>query len=306
MTAKPGTIRLGFFDEAAKLLSNPVWICAAAALVALIAFAVILPARRRRGASAKNPRLPMIANIHGLGKRDSQQDAFAVSSFSDQTLCAKKGVLAILADGMGGLSYGAEISGIVVKTMMDGFAGGRGSAPPREELMALLRLADQKVADFLAERSGGTGGSTLVAALIKDGRMDFVSVGDSRLCLVRGGEISTLNRIHNYGAELDELAKKGVYSPQYAAAHPKRAALTSFIGIRDLQKIDCGESPVKLRKGDRLILMSDGVFNALDDEKILGCMKQDVYASAQCLEQSILAHNDSEQDNYTAILIECP
>ncbi len=52
--------------------------------------------------------------------------------------------------------------------------------------------------------------------------------------------------------------------------------------------------------------MSDGVFNALDDEKILGCMKQDVYASAQCLEQSILAHNDSEQDNYTAILIECP
>ncbi len=185
MTAKPGTIRLGFFDEAAKLLSNPVWICAAAALVALIAFAVILPARRRRGASAKNPRLPMIANIHGLGKRDSQQDAFAVSSFSDQTLCAKKGVLAILADGMGGLSYGAEISGIVVKTMMDGFAGGRGSAPPGRT-DGPFAPCGSKVADFLAERSGGTGGSTLVAALIKDGRMDFVSVGDSRLCLVRG------------------------------------------------------------------------------------------------------------------------
>lgn len=306
MTDKPGTIRLGFFEEAAKLFSNPVWICAAAAFIALIAFAVIRLAGRRKREGFKKTGLPMIANIHGQGKRDSQQDAFAVSSFSDKALCNEKGVLAILADGMGGLSYGAEISGIVVKTMMDGFACGRGSDHPQDELMALLRLADQKVADFLAERAGGTGGSTLVAVLIKDGRMDFVSVGDSRLCLVRGGQISTLNRIHNYGAELDELAKKGVHSPEYAAAHPKRGALTSFIGIRELKKIDGSKTSVTLRKGDRMILMSDGVFNALNDEKILECMKPDVYVSAQCLENAILAHNDQEQDNYTAILIECP
>jgi serine/threonine protein phosphatase PrpC len=305
MTDKPATIRLGFWDEAAKLLSDPLWICVAAVLVALIALAAIRLAGRKRRKGARP--LPAIANIHGIGKRDSQQDAFAVSSFSDDRLCAEKGVLAVLADGMGGLSHGAEISRIVVKTMMEGFADcSRLSETPQEELMGLVRLADQKVAGFLAEHAVERGGSTLIAVLIKDGQMDYISVGDSRLCLVRDGAISTLNKVHTYGAELDELAKKGIYPQEYAAFHPNRGALTSFIGIKDLKKIDASESSINLQKGDRLILMSDGVFNTLGDEEILSCMKQDVYASAQCLDQLMLDHNDEEQDNYTAILIEHP
>ena len=315
MMEKPPELEPELAGKAAKLLDAvPLWgwIAAAAVLAALIALAVILLMKRKKRKSGKmtqvtHPSLPRIANVHGVGKRDSQQDAFAVSSCSDESLCAQKGVLAVLADGMGGYSHGADISAIVVNTFMEGFAlKNRFGETAREELTGLLGVAVKRVAAFMEENAVELGGSTLVAVLIKDGWMDYLSVGDSRLCLVRNGTLTTLNKAHNYGAELDELVQKGVYSKEYAESNPQRNALTSFIGIRELKKVDGSESPFQLLEGDRLILMSDGVFNTLSDEEILNCMKQDVYASAQSLDRLIQKKDDAEQDNYTAILIEYP
>lgn len=308
MTELPPNLQPGFMQESAKTAPMP-WIWAgAAALIAVALFLLVfLLARRKKKKAGKQRALPRIANIHGIGKRDSQQDTFAVSSCEDGALCARKGVLAVLADGMGGLSHGAEISNMAVKTMMEGFSAARQSAQtPQEELRNLLRLADRQVREYMEARAIERGGSTLIAVLIRDGMMDYVSVGDSRLCLVRDGAIRTLNRVHNYGAELDELARQGAIEQEYAASHPSRNALTSYVGIRELKKVDGSEESIKLQKGDRLILMSDGVFNTLRDEEILRCMKPDVYASAVCLEREILDRNDNEQDNYTAILIDQP
>ena len=230
MTDEPGIIQPSFFEEAKELFSSAegtVFICVAIATVALIVFIVILLMRRKRKSGVKSAEHPMVANIHGLGRRDSQQDSFAVSSLSDETLCKNKGVLAVLADGMGGMSYGAEISRIVVETMIKGFSSENCASTSRDELMNLLYLANQRVADFLKEHPAGKGGTTLVAALLKGGFMDFVSVGDSKLCLVRDGTITTLNRIHNYESELNELAKKGIHTSEYTELNPMRHALTS-------------------------------------------------------------------------------
>jgi serine/threonine protein phosphatase PrpC len=164
----------------------------------------------------KNPpgRRIAVANVHGIGGRDSQQDAFAVSNISDAPLCKSRGVLAVLADGMGGLNFGSEISGIVVGTMMEAFQRGDIPESPAEALMRLVRLADDKVAEFLSGHANASGGSTAVAVIIRNGELDYISVGDSRVCLIRDGRMETLSRAHNYGTELDELGRERAFTPK--------------------------------------------------------------------------------------------
>lgn len=304
MNDKPGTIRLDFISELKKTISDPLFLCIAAALLLAVMTAIILLVRKRRKRTRPAAGIA-VANVHGIGGRDSQQDAFAVSNISDAPLCKSRGVLAVLADGMGGLNFGSEISGIVVGTMMEAFQRGDIPESPAEALMRLVRLADDKVAEFLSGHANASGGSTAVAVIIRNGELDYISVGDSRVCLIRDGRMETLSRAHNYGTELDELAERGVYTEEYAAAHPYRHALTSFIGIQDLNKIDRSYRSIPLRQGDRVLLMSDGVFNTLSDDRIIKCMKPDPYASADALEKALLDEKAPDQDNYTAVLIDC-
>lgn len=304
MNDKPGIIRLDFLSELKKTLADPLFLCIAAALLLAVVTAIILLVRKRRKRTRSAINIA-VANVHGIGGRDSQQDAFAVSSLSDAELCKSRGVLAVLADGMGGMSFGSEISGIVVASMMEAFQRGDVPESQGDALMRLVRLADEKVADFLGGHANSSGGSTVVAVIVKDKALDYISVGDSRVCLIRDGRMETLCRAHNYGTELDELAQKGVYTAEYAAAHPYRHALTSFIGIKDLNKIDRSFRSIPIRPGDRVLLMSDGVFNTLSDDRIIKCMKPDIYASADALEKAVMNEKAPDQDNYTAVLIDC-
>jgi serine/threonine protein phosphatase PrpC len=221
---------------------------------------------------------------------------------SNAELCATKGVFAVVADGMGGMADGSELSAIVTRTMLQYFSDSTASGRPDLDLLCMLYAANENVNHFLQGREQG--GSTAIAVIIHEGDFYWVSVGDSRICLLRGGGIIQMTREHVYACDLDEMSAAGEKSWDETFNDPQRAALTKYIGIGELERVDRNTRPLKLLHGDRILLMSDGVFGAIDDDEILEAMSAPPHISAELLQEKVLAKGYTNQDNLTAVIFE--
>ena len=246
----------------------------------------------------------IVGKLHNVGKRSSQQDSFAVSDEKDTKLCEEKGLIAIVADGMGGLSDGDKISSMVTLSLFKHFYEKPLADFPGDTLLEMLRNANKEVNTFLKNKTERCG-STLVTGIIKDKKLYWLSVGDSHIYLYRGGNLMQLNREHTYKEELDLKVVNGEISMEEAIKNPQRTALTSYIGMGQLEKIDKNSAPVELKKGDRLIFATDGVFGTMKETQIASVMQYPVEESIRRMNDWILAVGKNNQDNYTAVIIEC-
>ncbi len=237
-----------------------------------------------------------VEKLHERGARAGQQDCFFVSPAEE-----KAGLLVVVADGMGGLSDGDKVSQAAVSAMAQGFYHVQGT--PRQVLLQLAEQANTAVNHLLGDDGAYRSGSTLTAGLIRDGAFHYLSVGDSRICLYRQGVLYQLNREHIYRNELAVRFVNGEETLENVSAHPKAAGLTSFLGMGQLKYIDLPAEPVAVRPGDRFILMSDGVYNALTPAELAAALEQD--QSAQALGDAVRAKGYQNQDNYTAVILNC-
>ena len=242
-----------------------------------------------------------IAKLHNMGKRKSQQDSFGISDLDADTL-NQKGLLAVVADGMGGLAGGEKASMATVISVLNYFDTHDFDKVP-EKLQEMVENANEQVKEIVGITRGQSG-STIVSIYIKDYQMFFVSVGDSRILLIRDGELYQLNKEHNYEADLLELVNEGKMTFEDAMQDPQKNALTSYIGIDSLERIDQNLTEIELFEGDRILLITDGVYNALSDVEIMNSMEYPAGRAMMHMEMQIEGKNLTNQDNYTALLIE--
>ena len=241
-----------------------------------------------------------VGKLHSQGKRSSQQDSFFVSPAE---MISTHGLLAIVADGMGGLSNGDKVSQTAVSTMADGFYNLKGE--PMLVLLALLERANAAVNRLLGPSGRNKSGSTLVAGLIRDEKFYYLSVGDSRIYLYRRGELTQLNREHVFRNDLLLQAVNGEKSFQTAVVDKAGAGLTSFLGMGKLKYIDIPACPVDIHPGDQFLLMSDGVYNALSDAELKLLLSKSPSVAASAIGEAIEAKGYTSQDNYTAVILNC-
>lgn len=295
------------------------WLCTTMALprwsaAALVAGAVVLALvcfwLGKRNRLVKTPtrvQAPTIGKItvgklHEQGARDSQQDCFALS---DDALIPTHGLLAVVADGMGGLADGDKASQTAVQAVLDAFLSCQGSQEPEPLLLTLAQGAVGAVNALLGpERLRGSG-STLVMGLVQEGALSFLSVGDSRICLYRDGVLTQLNREHTYQWELALEMVNGAQPLSEVYASPQGAGLTSFLGMGSLKHMDLPQAPIPLLPGDRVILMSDGVYNALSELELTQALAQQPEQAAQAIRRAIEEKDYQNQDNYTAVILAC-
>ena len=244
------------------------------------------------------PLVPEVGKLHQQGARASQQDCFSVSPFD---LIPAYGLLAVVADGMGGLSDGDKVSQAAVSAMMNGFYTMQGQ--PEEVLLTLLGMANSEVNRLLGPGGLSKSGSTLVAGLVRDRKFYSLSVGDSRVCLYRGGTLYQLNREHIFRHELEQRAVNGEDSLHSAQTHPRAGGLTSYLGMGKLKYVDMPAAPMDIQDGDKFLLMSDGVYNALTQAELTACLNDSAGEAVARLDQAIRAKNYSNQDNYTAVIL---
>lgn len=249
-----------------------------------------------------------VGNFQGIGKRENQEDSFYVSDFMNKEQAAKKGVLAVVADGMGGLSNGEEMSALVTQTACEFFSKipiryeGEGN-PISRYLKAMLAEIMKRAEVLQKDDEEEDCGSTMTAVLLKDDELYFLSVGDSRIYLVRDGRLYQMNREHNVGSRLAEHMARGEMLLEDYRDTRGKSGLTSFIGLRNLNLYDLSVRPIKMKNGDMVMLMSDGVFGTLSEQEILECLTQDCGESAHNLKEAVEAADKRRQDNFTGVII---
>ena len=188
-----------------------------------------------------------------------------------------------------------------VSAMVNGFFLLQGE--PDQVLLTLLEQANNEVNRLLGPEGYSRGGSTLVAGLVRNGFFHYISVGDSRICLYRDGALYQLNREHVFRRELELRAVNQEEALAAAAVHPKAAGLTSYLGMGRLKYVDVPDQPLAIRPGDKFVLMSDGVYNALSQAELTACLAGTPEQAAVELEETIRAKKYSNQDNYTAVIL---
>ena len=147
-------------------------------------------------------------NAQHIGARSEQQDSFGFSVFDDADHVGHAGILAVVADGMGGLAMGKDASRVAVQTFLDAYM----EKDPAEKIAAALdrclHTANRAV-NTMALNAGleGEVGTTLVAVVIHEDILYRAAAGDSRIYLFRDGRLRQLTTDYNYGRILDRLVE---------------------------------------------------------------------------------------------------
>lgn len=277
-----------------------------ALLLALVADNFRKRSRRRRMSMAAAPVSYSgtgsvgIAAHQDIGAREDQQDSYGVS---DPEAYVQQGVMAVVADGMGGLANGKAVSSALVRTFIDGFPQVSGYYNYSQDILLDLSIrANAQINQML--RGADRSGSTLVAALIRDGYLHFLTVGDSRIYLCRGGALLQLNREHIYQEELAVKAVNQSVAMNQVRSDRQAHALTSYFGIGRIPSIDRNDEAIRLIPGDRILLASDGVFGTLTREQMEQALQGSIHDAANQMGDMIRAAGKAHQDNNTLVLLE--
>ncbi|MFZ5975955.1 MAG: Stp1/IreP family PP2C-type Ser/Thr phosphatase [Bacillota bacterium] len=231
------------------------------------------------------------ARSHTGNHRKRNEDSYHIP----EDIAAKS--LFVIADGMGGFSYGNAASRATVDAVVKTMQGESRALPVRMIFDAanaaniLVRRIAQKVGRNTAM------GSTLTLALV-EGRQIYVgNVGDSRAYLLDAEKLCCITRDHTY---VDELVRAGMITPGEARTHPQRHAITRAIGIRERVDIDVFE--VQWEAGDVLLLCSDGLSNHVEDAQIERMLRNrgDLETVADALIETAL--DNGGEDNITVVL----
>ena len=232
-----------------------------------------------------------------IGTRENQQDSHFVRGNEQNLLC-------VVADGMGGLQNGAEISGIVSYVFKENYPHLASVNYPEVDLLNIVCSANEQARGYIESTNGKPSGSTLVATYIRDEKLYFVSVGDSRIYLMRNKKLIQLNREHIYAYELDNGLVNGKYTEEEVLNHRERNSLTSYMGMGDLRHIDRNLEPIMLQKEDVILLASDGVFGTLSQGEMIDAMSAlNPCDAAKNLIDAVNEKGKPKQDNATAIVV---
>ncbi len=237
-------------------------------------------------------------NAQDIGMRGEQQDCFAYSDLFDPLQLEKLGCLAVMADGMGGMENGRNAAMAGVETFMAEYEQAMYAGESAKDALYDAVMA----ANVSVQRYPGAG-STIIGAVVKKNRLNWISVGDSHIYLFRNGLLRQLNTDHIYAVELDAMCAAGEISEEAAKQHPERGALTSYLGMGELALVDQGEQPLPLRIGDMILLCSGGLYQTLSNEEMSAILAGGGDELAQDLVNAAIQKQIPNQDNTTAVML---
>ena len=226
-------------------------------------------------------------------------DVGRVRSNNQDQLLVTAGLYAV-ADGMGGHAAGEVASLTAVEALRAHFQPDQGT----KGLITAVRDANRSVWERAQSNADYRGmGTTLVAvASIKEDnedRLAIVNVGDSRLYLLRQGELEQLTTDHSL---VQELVDDGQLSEAEATVHPQRHVLTRALGVDSEVNVDVLQ--LQARKGDRLLLCSDGLPREVSDAQVASILRRFANPKEAAQELVSAAMERGGNDNITVIVVD--
>ncbi len=239
-------------------------------------------------------------------RRDHNEDAFSINP--DRRLF-------IVADGMGGHNSGEIASKMTIETIDNFF-----KAHEQDEEITwpykydrrlnfaqnMLKVGTMLANDRVWETSQRNDlyhgmGTTVVAVHLENRTAHIANVGDSRCYLCREGEIRQLSEDHSL---LNDTLKRQKLTPEEIKNFPHKNVIMRALGIKDQVEVDLFQH--EMRKGDTLLLCTDGLTDMISDQQILDVMftTPDIKLAAKLLVRE--ANHAGGNDNITTVLIQLP
>ncbi|GLV55239.1 hypothetical protein KDH_20860 [Dictyobacter sp. S3.2.2.5] len=243
-----------------------------------------------------------VAQLTDIGrKRPSNEDNLITVLPEDHSILEQKGALFVVADGMGGHSYGEIASQIAIDQIREVYYQDTSSDIPT----ALTNAIKQANAAIYQEAHSkpspdnkGTGmGTTCVAAVIKDRTLYIANVGDSLAYLINDQEIRQLAENHSWVVEQVRL---GLMSEEDARTSEKRNVITRALGTKEEEEVSL--TTTDAQPGDTLVLCTDGLHGPVSEDEMREIVT--AYPPEESTKRLIERANESGGlDNITAIVI---
>lgn len=248
----------------------------------------------------------VVANVRtdvGMVREHNEDNAFADA----------EGMFFIVADGMGGHAAGEIASAMAVEEVRKSLEAAREQVKafaqnPAEEgrhgLVALLEESVRRAHQAVFERGGRESdkkgmGTTLDVLLVAGGEAFVAHVGDSRTYLVRGGAAAQVTTDHTVA---EVLVIEGKLTADEARLSPLRTILVNAIGVSPDVGVELAH--LKLRRGDKLLLCSDGMHDYFPAEAEISETLGELAGGAALEKLVELAKERGGHDNITGVLVE--
>lgn len=218
----------------------------------------------------------------------------------DRFVCDPASGVFAVADGLGGVAGGSEASRTAIEVLARDLKSGRSAeADPRDRLPQAVAAAHRAVLDAAEANSALSGMASALVVLLVDRALSAVAnVGDSRCYLFREGKLAQMSRDHS---RVQLLIDRGL-PPEAVYDHPMRNRLTQTIGGEFPPEPHVAQLP--LRRNDRLLLCTDGLWAKARDNRIAEILARPGTPRALCEALISAALEAGGEDNVTALVVE--
>ncbi|EHP94201.1 PP2C family protein-serine/threonine phosphatase [Methylorubrum extorquens] len=227
------------------------------------------------------------ASFSEIGPREENQDRIlSPAPIGD-------GFLMAIADGVGGATGGDKAAEIAVEVLKSSLQAHKNLPAAFAEISEIIRSEGAKNS-FHSKMA-----TTLTAVLISPPQLRLAHVGDARAYHLRGAGLVTLTQDQT---EIAELVRKGILSKRQALRYSRKNVLISAIGAQSTY--DLYETETKVAHGDRILLLTDGVYDRVSKGEISQISLQSSTPDhfAEALKSAV--QNGGPRDNYSALVVQ--
>lgn len=232
-------------------------------------------------------------------KRQLNEDSVISFQPEDQQVMESKGVLFVVADGMGGHTRGEVASQLAVNTIRDVYYQQESGDPAASLRLAIeqanARIFNANMAMSPKPEPDHMMGTTCVAAVVKGDTVYVANVGDSRAYIVRNGQVHQISLDHSVVAQ---QLREGLITKEQAKDHPDRNKIYRCLGEETVEVDTFSE---KVQPGDLLLLCTDGLSELVPEEEVVTIVQQ--HEPQQSVQHLIERANElGGKDNITAVV----
>jgi serine/threonine protein phosphatase PrpC len=250
----------------------------------------------------------MVSALTDVGRaRETNEDAWAITDLlsgrrvettgTDHIInISERGVLLALSDGMGGHQAGEVASALVLDSLQAALTDSTTKGPIQQQLEEAVQGANRKVLTVAQSANRQGMAATLTAIFVRGTEAYIAEVGDSRGYLLRGGRLRQITRDQSL---IQLMVDHGVMTPEEAKLSPSKNVILQAVGLQGDVRVAIAK--LELRRGDRLLLCTDGVTNAVSDAELLQILTESEPRMA-CETMIALANERGGDDNETAIV----
>ena len=242
----------------------------------------------------------------GRVREHNEDSVLAIEYTRESMLDPAEQHLYVVADGMGGAEAGEVASAIAVETIREYIEGkledaGAGAVSGAELLAAALEQANSRIIEYVASHPESRGmGSTGVCALVTPQGAALAWVGDSRAYVMEGATLRQVTKDHSLVQRLVEI---GQISAEEARTHEHKNVITRSLGARQSGPAGAEALALKLKRGDKMMLCSDGLTAHVEDDQIHDILGRhhDPYEAAR--ELIVAANAGGGTDNISVVVV---